>query len=674
MVNKFLQLLFVLFICASMQAQVTYSDDFEAYNAGSTVVTNNSTNWRTWGSTTGGAADDAYITEEAAASGTKSIKIEATVADGGPEDLILKLNNANVNKGLVDVSFNLLVVKGKSGYFNFQSTTTPGTGWAMEFFINNDGTIDVSSNSKAFSNQLTYTPDKWFNFRAVIDATNNLWQIYIDGECKATYRSGLASVASIDFFAASGSKYYIDDVVLNTDPAANTAFEGVEAGLMNFNATQGIQIAGTDIKTSVLLYNVGKDTITSIEYTLSGNNGTETEELTGLNIAPKKSFTIDIPNEVTLADGNNSITLTLNKVNGKDDELTCNNTVEASFSAVKPADHRKVLLEEGTGTWCGWCPRGAVFLKAISPAYDDYMIPIAVHNGDPMVVKTYDNEVTSFSGFTGFPGMIVDRRIVVDPSAALAPGLTYLRETPDATLSIGAKEPDDDGNMEISVSVDYLQATPKGYSMILTIVEDQVKGTTAQYNQANYYSGGNSGAMGGYENLPNPVPAAQMVYEHVARSHDHAVKNMAATEVGEKVVKNYTVKLDPTWKKDDIKIVAVLLNSSNQVSNANDESIEDAVENGFVTSSTEKILVNTNINIYPNPTGDQTSVSLNVQNPSNVSATLIDALGRVVLTKDFGKQQGTVRMNLDVKGFAPGAYTVLIRTQDGIATSKLIIK
>jgi hypothetical protein len=63
----------------------------------------------------------------------------------------------------------------------------------------------------------------------------------------------------------------------------------------------------------------------------------------------------------------------LNKVNGKDDELTCNNTVEASFSAVKPADHRKVLLEEGTGTWCGWCPRGAVFLKAISPAYD-YMI------------------------------------------------------------------------------------------------------------------------------------------------------------------------------------------------------------------------------------------------------------------------------------------------------------
>ena len=85
-------------------------------------------------------------------------------------------------------------------------------------------------------------------------------------------------------------------------------------------------------------------------------------------------------------------------------------------------------------------------------------------------------------------------------------------------------------------------------------------------------------------------------------------------------------------------------------------------------------MVNTNINIYPNPTGDQTSVSLNVHNPSNVSATLIDALGRVVLTKDFGKQQGTVRMNLDVKGFAPGAYTVLIRTQDGIATSKLIIK
>lgn len=674
MVNRFLQLFIFLVACASLQAQVTYSDDFEAYTVGSTVVTNNPTNWRTWGSTTGGAADDAHITDEAAASGKNSIKIQATSNDGGPEDLILKLNNTNVNKGTVDVSFNLLVAKGKTGYFNFQSTTTPGTGWAMEFFMNADGSIDVATNSIYSLNRLAFTPDKWFNFRAVIDASNNLWQIYIDGECKATYRSALTSVASIDFFAIAGSKYYIDDVILNTDPTAITTFTGPEAGILNLNIKEGIQIAGTSVKTSVMLYNVGSDTITNVEYSLQGSNGTTTEEISGLSIAPKKSQVIDIPTEVELGDGDNSLLMTLTKVNGVEDQLNCNNSLAASVYAVKPADNRKVLLEEGTGTWCGWCPRGAVFLKVISPAYDDYLIPIAVHNADPMTVKTYDNEITSFNGFTGFPGMVVDRREVVDPSAALTPGLNYLREIPDATLEIGAKAPDAEGNMEVSVSVNYLQAVPEGYSMILTIVEDEVTGTTAQYNQANYYSGGNSGAMGGYENLPNPVPASQMVYEHVARTHDHAVKNMAEAQAGDKVVKNYTVKLDPTWKQDDIKIVAVLLNANAQVSNANDESIEDAVENGFVTSSTERILVNTNIRVYPNPASDVATISMNIQTPSNVTTTIIDALGRVVLAKDFGTMQGKAQMSMNIKGITPGAYTVMVRTNEGIATKKLIIK
>ena len=57
-----------------------------------------------------------------------------------------------------------------------------------------------------------------------------------------------------------------------------------------------------------------------------------------------------------------------------------------------------------------------------------------------MTVAAYDNVVTSFDGFTGFPGMIVDRREVVDPSAALPPGLNYLREEPAAVLTIGARD------------------------------------------------------------------------------------------------------------------------------------------------------------------------------------------------------------------------------------------
>ncbi len=50
-----------------------------------------------------------------------------------------------------------------------------------------------------------------------------------------------------------------------------------------------------DIKTAATLYNVGKDTITSIEYTISGGSGSETKTLEGLKLAPKKNLSIAIP-------------------------------------------------------------------------------------------------------------------------------------------------------------------------------------------------------------------------------------------------------------------------------------------------------------------------------------------------------------------------------------------
>ena len=281
----FLQVFICLMCFSAINAQINYSDDFEAYAAGTTIVTNNPTNWRTWGSTAGGAADDAYITDQFAASGKNSIKIKATSDNGGPEDIILKIGN-NMKAGTIDVSWNMLVAEGKVGYFNFQTTPNPGTGWAMEFFMNKDGSIDVVTNSKPFSNRLSYNPGKWFNFRVVIDASNNLWQVYIDGECKGVFRNNLTTVSSIDFFAIANGEYYIDDVVLNSDANDVKVYSGVEAGIMNLNITEGIQIAGTNIKTSVQLYNVGADTITSIEYSIKNGGDVIEEKLEGLSLAP----------------------------------------------------------------------------------------------------------------------------------------------------------------------------------------------------------------------------------------------------------------------------------------------------------------------------------------------------------------------------------------------------
>ncbi|MBK7964132.1 MAG: thioredoxin family protein [Bacteroidetes bacterium] len=76
---------------------------------------------------------------------------------------------------------------------------------------------------------------------------------------------------------------------------------------------------------------------------------------------------------------------------------------------------KRVLMEEGTGTWCGWCPRGAVFTEQFDTVYADYAIVVAVHNSDPMTDAVYDPGLGSL--ISGYPSGAVDRKDNdVDPS------------------------------------------------------------------------------------------------------------------------------------------------------------------------------------------------------------------------------------------------------------------
>jgi thiol-disulfide isomerase/thioredoxin len=46
-------------------------------------------------------------------------------------------------------------------------------------------------------------------------------------------------------------------------------------------------------------------------------------------------------------------------------------------------------MEEYTGTWCGWCPRGIVGLQLVNETYGDRVQTIAVHYDDPMETSVY---------------------------------------------------------------------------------------------------------------------------------------------------------------------------------------------------------------------------------------------------------------------------------------------
>lgn len=77
---------------------------------------------------------------------------------------------------------------------------------------------------------------------------------------------------------------------------------------------------------------------------------------------------------------------------------------------------RKVLIEEKTGTWCGYCPAGSYNIDCMlaDEEMKEYVVPVAVHssvNQDPMVVADYDNAMSQLYGSSA-PLFVFNRRDV----------------------------------------------------------------------------------------------------------------------------------------------------------------------------------------------------------------------------------------------------------------------
>ena len=67
---------------------------------------------------------------------------------------------------------------------------------------------------------------------------------------------------------------------------------------------------------------------------------------------------------------------------------------------------RTVVYEEGTGTWCGWCPLGGFLLDELGRQHPDRFVGIAVHRNDEMATYTYNA-----LSFRAFPTAHIDRDV-----------------------------------------------------------------------------------------------------------------------------------------------------------------------------------------------------------------------------------------------------------------------
>lgn len=252
------------------------------------------------------------------------------------------------------------------------------------------------------------------------------------------------------------------------------------------------------VSVPVTLAGEGMEPVTSIGYTIkTGSTTTEHQlELTD-PVTFMMTAEVLVPIDADASVGESNKVFKLTKVNGVANECTTGN-MQASGKLVTVAKKPKVVpvVEEATGTWCGWCARGIPGLALLNKIYRDDVITLAVHgggNGDPMILDNY--QLDAFS----YPSCTINRGEVVDPyygSGSTAFGISreveaVQRSYVPAGIEVTADWADaNQTKISVKATTTFVEnVSNANYRIGYVLAEDGLSGTTPGWYQTNYYAG-----------------------------------------------------------------------------------------------------------------------------------------------------------------------------------------
>jgi hypothetical protein len=476
----------------------------------------------------------------------------------------------------------------------------------------------------------------------------------------------------------------IDDIIISDAPINFSRRDY----LMTVNGGSQFDVCGQNVDYSVegAFFNAGYETVTSFDITVMNDGVATTTTFDGLDLGLGEGMKYTVGEKINTGEANFDVMVSVSNVNGEmaEDDNTSDNSAMIAFEPVATHPDKAVVVEEATGTWCTWCPRGTVYLDEMSKRFGHSFVGIAVHNGanDPMVLPAYDNAITNFPGFSGFPQVIFNRSSVIDPGEMVNPSINGMNEAPEVTVELGADY--NAGDLSSNVRVRVADANSSAdYNVTVVLTEDNLSGVSGPgeaWNQINAYSGGAQGPMGGFEYFSGSVASSIWPYSHVGRALiggfggvNGVTGNFAAGE--SIIVEMDDFNMNADWLMDNMHIVAIVTNSSGEVVNARSEKLNDAIANGLLspgTSTTEVYDVNL-ASVYPNPASDYTNVEINVGSAADVTILVTDMMGQLVSKRNLGTIAGKQNVGYDVSELAAGNYTFKVIAGEKVATQKVSV-
>lgn len=294
---------------------------------------------------------------------------------------------------------------------------------------------------------------KWMAYNSKLAAAAMIY-VTIEGEL-SEYSVGLTSLASA--FAPVDKEFNINAVI--TTPGAK------------------------DVSSIGYTYTIGSN---SFERTLEFDSPIPSNFI--------NSTSVDIPISPVSELGEYSLELTINKVNGMDNENS-KATASCALTVLPFVPKHRPMLEEFTGTWCGWCTRGFIALENLSELYGDDVVLAAYHDGDAMQAPGFPvGDVKSL----GFPSSMLNRGPSVDPYYANSNDDFGMKNAVKASMDIHVPADiqvnaywgnEDKTVIKIQSTATFFEdKSNAGYKVGYLLINNGLSGKGAGWIQSNYYS------------------------------------------------------------------------------------------------------------------------------------------------------------------------------------------